>query len=85
MFFLKDTIFYLKNLLKNRQGESKFGKHIQLLSNFNTIYEDIVNLDVSYVILGIKEDMGVFANYEKTGTSKATIFELVIDKKCKLR
>ena len=61
----------LKNLLKNRQGESKFGKHIQLLSNFNTIYEDIVNLDVRYVIFGIKEDIGVFANYGKTGASKA--------------
>ena len=61
----------LKNLLKNRQGESKFGKHIQLLSNFNTIYEDIANLDVRYVIFGIKEDIGVFANYGKTGTSKA--------------
>lgn len=61
----------LKNLLKNRQGESKFGKHIQLLSNFNTIYEDIANLDVRYVIFGIKEDIGVFANYGKTGASKA--------------
>ena len=61
----------LKNLLKNRQGESKFGKHIQLLSNFNTIYEDIANLDVRYVIFGIKEDIGVFANYGKTGSSKA--------------
>lgn len=61
----------LKNLLKNRQGESKFGKHIQLLSNFNTIYEDISNLDVRYVIFGIKEDIGVFANYGKTGASKA--------------
>lgn len=85
MFFLKDTIFYLKNLLNNRQGESKFGKHIQLLSNFNTIYEDIVNLVVRYIIFGIKIDRCVFANYGKTGTSKATIFELVIDKKCKLR
>jgi len=61
----------LKTLLKNRQGESKFGKNIQLISNFNTIYDDIVNLDVSYVILGIKEDIGVFANYGNTGASKA--------------
>jgi len=61
----------LKNLLKNRQGESKFGKHIQLLSNFNTIYEDIANLDVRYVIFGIKEDIGVFANYGKIGASRS--------------
>ena len=61
----------LKILLKNRQGESKFGKHIQLLSNYNTIYDDIVSLDVTYVIFGIKEDVGVFANYGNTGASKA--------------
>jgi len=61
----------LKNLLKNRQGESKFGKHIHYLSNFNTIYEDIFNLDVTHVIFGIKEDIGVFANYGKIGASKA--------------
>ena len=61
----------LKNLLKTRQGESKFGKHILYLSNFTTIYDDIVNLDVTYVIFGIKEDIGVFANYGKLGASKA--------------
>lgn len=61
----------LKTLLKNRQGESKFGKHIHYLSNFNTIYEDIFNLDVTHVIFGIKEDIGVFANYGKIGASKA--------------
>ena len=61
----------LKNLLNNRQGESKFGKHIHYLSNFNTIYDDIFNLDVTHVIFGIKEDIGVFANYGKIGASKA--------------
>lgn len=61
----------LNKLLKNRQGESKYGKHIQLLSDFNNIYDSIVNLDVTYVIFGIKEDVGVFANYGKTGTSQA--------------
>lgn len=61
----------LKTLLKNRQGESKFGKHIQILSNFNNIYDDIVNLDVNYVIFGIKEDIGVFANYGNRGAANA--------------
>ncbi|MGM5471165.1 formimidoylglutamase [Flavobacteriaceae bacterium LMO-SS05] len=61
----------LKTLLKNRQGESKFGNHIQILSNFTTIYDDIVNLDVTYVIFGVKEDIGVFANYGHVGASKA--------------
>ncbi|OUR90738.1 arginase [Flavobacteriales bacterium 34_180_T64] len=61
----------LKNLLKRRSGESKFGKHIQLLPSFTNIYEDLVDLDVDYVIFGIKEDIGVFANYGKPGTSMA--------------
>jgi len=61
----------LKFLLTNRPGESKFGKHIQFLPNLTTIYDDILNLDVRYVIFGIKEDVGVFANYGKRGTSMA--------------
>lgn len=68
VLFKKDD---LKLQLKNRQGESKFGQHVQLLSNFTTIYDDIVNLDVTHVIFGIKEDIGVFANYGNLGTSKA--------------
>ncbi len=58
-------------LLKPRKGESKFGEHIQLLSNLTNIYDDIVDLDVDYVIFGISEDIGVYANYGKTGTYKA--------------
>ncbi|WP_299113491.1 formimidoylglutamase [uncultured Winogradskyella sp.] len=58
-------------LLKPRKGESKFGEHIQLLPNLTNIYDDITDLDVDYVIFGISEDIGVFANYGKIGTYKA--------------
>ena len=58
-------------LLKLRKGESKFGEHIQLISNLINIYDDIKSLDVDYVIFGISEDIGVYANYGKTGTYKA--------------
>jgi formiminoglutamase len=58
-------------ILKARKGESKFGEHIQLLPNLINIYDDIVNLDVDFVIFGISEDIGVYANYGKTGTYKA--------------
>lgn len=61
----------LKSLLKNRTNESKFGEHVQLLTNFNNIYDSLTNLDVDYVIFGIKEDIGVFANYGNTGTARA--------------
>lgn len=58
-------------LLKLRKGESKFGEHVQLISNLTNIYDDIVNLDVDYVIFGVSEDIGVYANYGQTGTYKA--------------
>lgn len=61
----------LKSLLKNRPSESKFGDDVQLLPNFNTIYDTLLTLDVDYVIFGIKEDVGVFANYGNTGAAKA--------------
>ncbi|MBC3846503.1 formimidoylglutamase [Winogradskyella echinorum] len=67
-------LFTSKNrdtLLKVRKGESKFGEHIQLIPKLTNIYDDIVNLDVDYVIFGIKEDIGVYANYGNTGTYKA--------------
>lgn len=58
-------------LLKIRANESKFGEHIQLLSNSTDIYESLVNLDVAYVIIGIPEDIGIFANYGNRGASNA--------------
>ena len=61
----------LINLLNKRSGESKFGEHVQILTNVFNIYEQLKNLDVKYVIFGISEDIGVFANYGKTGTAKA--------------
>ncbi|WP_179338896.1 formimidoylglutamase [Winogradskyella ludwigii] len=60
-----------QHLLKKRKGETKFGEHIQLLPNLINIYDDIVNLDVDYVIIGVNEDIGVTANYGNTGTNKA--------------
>lgn len=58
-------------LLKKRVGESKFGQHVKVLSSISNIYDQLKNLDVAYVIFGIPEDVGVFANKEKAGTSKA--------------
>ncbi|WP_179334759.1 formimidoylglutamase [Winogradskyella costae] len=60
-----------QQLLKKRKGETKFGEHIQLVSNFNKIYDDIVNLDVDYVVFGITEDIGIVANNGKPSPYKA--------------
>ncbi len=61
----------LNSLLNKRSGESKFGEHVQTLTNVFNIYEQLKNLDVKYVVFGIPEDVGVFANYGKSGTSVA--------------
>lgn len=65
------TESHLKTLLNKRTGESKFGEHIKLLPQVTDIYAQLNNLDVDYVIFGIPEDIGVFANYGKSGTSHA--------------
>ena len=59
------------NLIKKRLGESKFGEHIQILPSISNIYVQLLNLDVTHVIIGLPEDVGVYANYGKTGASKA--------------
>ncbi len=61
----------LKKLLNKRSSESKFGQHVNLLTSISNIYEQLKSLDVTHVILGLPEDVGVFANHGKTGTSKA--------------
>lgn len=61
----------LETLLKKRPNESKFGEHIQMLSKPTHIYVSLTTLDVDYVIIGIPEDVGVFANFGMRGTAKA--------------
>ncbi|NMH88156.1 formimidoylglutamase [Flavivirga algicola] len=71
-----DKLVLFKNstrnkLLNKRLGESKFGQHVKILTSISNIYEQLKNLDVMYVIIGLPEDIGVLANYGNTGTSKA--------------
>lgn len=61
----------LDTLVVKRPKETKFGEHIKLVPQFTSIYDEIFNLDVSYVIFGIQEDIGVFANNGKQGTYNA--------------
>ncbi|MBD0833570.1 formimidoylglutamase [Aestuariibaculum sediminum] len=60
----------LNKLLNKRSGESKFGQDVKYLTSISNIYEQLKSLDVKYVIIGLPEDVGVFANHGKTGTSK---------------
>ncbi|WP_041301996.1 formimidoylglutamase [Lacinutrix sp. 5H-3-7-4] len=61
----------LNNIIKKREGEIKFGERIKLLTAFDDIYGKLKNLDVKYVLIGLPEDVGVFANLGNTGTNKA--------------
>ena len=74
-FFMDKLVLFsntsLNKLLNKRQGESKFGEHTQILTSISNIYDQLINLDVTHVIIGLPEDVGVYANYGKTGTSKA--------------
>lgn len=72
MEYLKPfTSSELSKILKKRPKETKFGEHVKLLPSFDNIYEQLLKMDVTYVIFGIKEDVGVFANYGNVGTSNA--------------
>jgi len=73
-----------QKLLVRRKGETKFGEHVQLLSNSNTIYDQMLKLDVTHVLFGISEDIGVFANHGKSGTSTAwnTTIKILLNTQC---
>ncbi|RMB59509.1 formimidoylglutamase [Dokdonia sinensis] len=53
--------------LSARDGETKLGQSIQYISSL----DDLKNHTSRYVVFGICEDMGVQANFGKTGTAKA--------------
>lgn len=63
-------------LINKRSGESKFGQHIQLISDAFNIYEQLKDLDVQYVIFGIPESIGVIGNNGKPGTESAWEYAL---------
>lgn len=57
----------IKDLISKRKGEVKFGEQIHFVRDIDKIDE----LSAEYVLLGIKEDIGVRANHGKPGTSGA--------------
>lgn len=65
------TTSELNLILKKRSKETKLGEHIVLFPDLSNIYEQLLKLDVTYVIFGISEDVGVFSNLGNTGTSNA--------------
>ncbi|MGJ5641049.1 formimidoylglutamase [Formosa sp. S-31] len=61
----------LKALTQYRALETKFGENVITLSSSSNIYEQLKTLDVEYVLIGLPEDVGIFANMGVSGTSGA--------------
>ncbi len=57
----------ISNILKTREGETKFGEKISFIQDF----EALASSNSKYVLFGIPEDIGVRANLGRSGASKA--------------
>ena len=58
-------------MVKLRRFETKIGERVQLLSDPDNVVVSIRNLNASYIVFGIPEDIGVQANSGTAGTSTA--------------
>lgn len=58
----------VNKIFNKRPNETKFGEQIHTLTSPTHLYENIKRLDVKYILVGLPEAIGVFANYGKTGT-----------------
>lgn len=52
----------INKFLKSELESNSIGETIQSVPDSSNIYEDLLKLDVDYVILGIHENIGAFAN-----------------------
>jgi len=57
----------IEKLISRRKGEIKFGENLQFVKNL----DDLETSSARYVLLGIQEDIGVRANYGRSGASNA--------------
>lgn len=58
---------FSNHLINARSGETKFGQQTIKLTSVSNIYDTLKSLDVKYVLFGLPEDVGVFANHGKSG------------------
>ncbi len=57
----------LKGFVNSRKGEEKFGDKIETLDKNESIPKGLANSKADFVLLGIPEDIGVFANHGNPG------------------
>ena len=65
------TLKELTAITNHRSGEVKIGEKINLIPDSEDIVEFIKNSKANFVLFGIPEDIGVKANFGKTGTANA--------------
>lgn len=61
----------LAKVTNHRSGEIKFGEKMLTVPKDKNTFDFIKMCDAKYVLLGIPEDIGVRANYGRTGTASA--------------
>lgn len=61
----------LLSLTDVRKGETKFGERLITIPENESIADFLENSEAKFVLLGISEDVGVKANFGRTGTSLA--------------
>lgn len=61
----------LAKVTNHRSGEVKFGEKILTIPSNQDVLEFIKNSDAPFVLFGIPEDIGVRANFGRTGTYSA--------------
>ena len=60
-----------QKLVQKRKGEAKFFENISFRNPKQTIEEQLNKSKTEFVLFGISEDIGVRANFGKSGTKKA--------------
>ena len=65
------TVSDLKTMVSFGTDQPRIGESVQVFDDSTPIYEQLKHLDVDYVIFGLEEDIGVFANSGKRGGAQA--------------
>lgn len=80
---------HLTSLINYREGETKFGEKVKLISENEDLDMFLATTDAQFIIYGIKESIGVVANYGRPGTESAfdqamsTLVNIQHNKLCK--
>lgn len=61
----------IRPLLGNRTGENVLGRAMTFVSSNENLARDLAAVESEYVLFGIKEDIGVRANFGRPGTANA--------------